>query len=105
MITSGLNLIKHVQFQDDLRTDIFSNLNWTTCTFCNVPLGHRRPAVLLFGGVVMEDVSSQARILGECSTIHSLPALFFFFFFEVETSLHMLIPLSMKGSVHSGSAS
>ena len=59
--------------------------------------------MLLFGGVVMEDVSSQARILGECSTIHSLPALFFFF--EVETSLHMLILLSMKGSVHSGSAS
>ena len=36
---------------------------------------------------------------------HSSPALFFFFFFEVEISLCALIPLSMPGSVHSGSAS
>ena len=54
--------------------------------------------------------SSLARILGEHSTIHSLPALvfllfFFFLFFEVEISLHMLIPLFLPGSVHSGSAS
>ena len=28
---------------------------------------------------------SLARILGECSTIHSLPALFFFFFFKVKS--------------------
>ena len=44
-----------------------------------------------------------ARILGECSTIHFPPVLFFFF--EVEISLLTLIPLFMPGSVHSGSAS
>ena len=42
---------------------------------------------------------SLARILGECSTIHSSPALSFFF------SSRMPIPLFMPGSVHSGSAS
>ena len=38
----------------------------------------------------------------ECLTICSLPALFFF---EVEISLHTLIPLFMPWSVHSGSVS
>ena len=33
------------------------------------------------------------------------PCTFFFFFFEVQISLHTLIPLFMPGSVHSGSAS
>ena len=42
--------------------------------------------------------------LGECSTIHSPPALFFFFF-EVEINCRTLIPFFMPGSVHSGSAS
>ena len=40
---------------------------------------------------------------GRCSTIHSLPALIFFF--KVEISLRTLIPLFRPGSVHSGSAS
>ena len=54
--------------------------------------------------------SSLARILGECSIIHFLPAFFhlyfflIFFFFEVEISLRTLISL-MPGSVHCGSAS
>ena len=39
---------------------------------------------------------------GECSTIYSLHALFFF---EVEISSCKLIPLFRPGSVHSGSAS
>ena len=43
------------------------------------------------------------RILGERSTIHSLPALFFIFLMEI--SLRTLIPLFRPGSVHSGSAS
>ena len=47
--------------------------------------------------------SSRARILGECSTIHSLPA--FFFFFLVEIISCTLIALFRPGSVHSGSAS
>ena len=44
--------------------------------------------------------------LGDCSTIYSPPAFFlsFFFFFEVETRSHTLIPLFMPGSVHSDSA-
>ena len=46
--------------------------------------------------------SSRVRILGECLTIHSPPA---FFFFKVEISLRTLIPHFMQGSVHSGSAS
>ena len=47
--------------------------------------------------------SSLVRILGECLTIHCLPALFFFF--KVEISSCTLIPLFfMPGSVHSGSA-
>ena len=41
-----------------------------------------------------------ARILEECSTIHSPPALFFFFI--VEISSRKIISLFMPGSVHSG---
>ena len=46
---------------------------------------------------------SCARILGECSTINSPPALFFFFL--VEISSRRLIPLFRPGSAHNGSAS
>ena len=49
-------------------------------------------------------LSPLARILGECATIHSPPA-FFFSFFLVEISSRTLIPLSLSGSVHSGSPS
>ena len=54
-----------------------------------------------------------ARILGECSTSHSPPALFLlllllfvslFLCLEVEISSRTLIPIFMPGSVHSGSA-
>ena len=45
---------------------------------------------------------SLARILGECSNIHSLPVLCFF---KVEIRSHTLIPLFMPESVHSGLAS
>ena len=44
--------------------------------------------------------SSLVRILGECSTIHSLPVLFFFS--KVEIASCTLIPLFMQGSAHSG---
>ena len=57
----------------------------------------------LNGGVVA--FSSLARILGECSTIHSQPALFLFFFFEVEISWRKPISLFWPRSVHSGLAS
>ena len=50
----------------------------------------------------VEAFSSCARILGERSTIHSLPALFSF---SVEISLRTLIPLFTPGLVQSGSAS
>ena len=68
------------------------------------------------------DFYSLLRILGECSTVQSLPALFFclfvclFFVFlflfvclfcfasEVEISSRTQIPLFMPGSVHCGSA-
>ena len=46
--------------------------------------------------------SSHVRIWGECSTIHSPPALFFF---KVEISSCRLLPLFRPGSVHSSSAS
>ena len=46
--------------------------------------------------------SSLERILGNYLTIHSLPV---FSSSEVEISSHKLIPLSMQGSVHSGSTS
>ena len=63
--------------------------------------------------VVLVAFSSLARILGECPTIHSQRALVFSLFFvlflflllEVEISSHILIPLLMTGSVHSGSES
>ena len=58
--------------------------------------------------VVVVAFSSCARILGECLTIHYLPALLFLFFvlvFIVEISSRTLIPLFRPGSVHSGSAS
>ena len=48
--------------------------------------------------------SSLARISGECSTIHSQPALFLFFF-EVEISSRKPISLFWPRSVHSGLAS
>ena len=51
--------------------------------------------------VVVRAFSSHAKILGECSTIHSLPGLFF----KVEISSRKLIPLFRSGSVHSGSVS
>ena len=51
--------------------------------------------------IIMVAFSSFVRILGDYSIVHSLPVLFFFF--EVEISLHTLIPLLRKGSVHSGS--
>ena len=65
------------------------------------------------GGVGVEMAvvafSSLARTLGECSIIHSLPALVFllllFFFFEVEIGSHTLIPFFRPGSVHSDSSS
>ena len=44
---------------------------------------------------------SFGRIRGECSTIHSPPALFFFFF-EVEISSRTHISLHTPKSVHSG---
>ena len=46
-------------------------------------------------------LSSFAKVLAECSTIHSPPALFS----NVEISSHTLILLFMSGSVYSGSAS
>ena len=54
--------------------------------------------------VVEVAFSSHARILGECSTIHSHLCSFFFFFL-VEISWHTLIPLFRPGSVQSSSAS
>ena len=56
------------------------------------------------GVVVVVAFSSLARIWGECSTIHS-PSAFFFFFFKVEISWRTLISLFGPGSVHSGSVS
>ena len=50
--------------------------------------------------VVVVAFSSRARILGECSTIHSPPA---FLFFLVEIISRVLIPLFTPGSVHSDS--
>ena len=52
--------------------------------------------------VVVVAFSSPAKILGEWSTIHFPPALFFFFFFQVKISSRTLIPLFRLGSVHSG---
>ena len=77
------------------------------CVGCIFP----RVAVVVVVVVVVA-FSSLARISGECSTIHFLPALFlspclrlfFFFFFDVQISSRTLIPLFMPGSVHSGSA-
>ena len=49
--------------------------------------------------IVVSGLFSLARILGECSTIHSPPALFWF---KVEISSRTLIPLSRPASVNSG---
>ena len=59
--------------------------------------------VVAFGVVVA--FSSRARISGEYSTIHSLPALFCCCFFKVEINSCKLIPLFRPGSVRSGLAS
>ena len=55
--------------------------------------------------VVVVAFSALTRIFGECSTIHSPPALFFVFLSEVEIRSRTLILLLGPGSVHSGSAS
>ena len=59
--------------------------------------------------VVAAAFSSLARMLGECSTIHSLTRVNFFFLIKkkkkVEISSRTLIPLFVPGSVDSGSAS
>ena len=52
-------------------------------------------------GAVVVALFSLARILGEWSTIHSMPV---HFFLEVEISLRTQTPLFMLGSLHSGSA-
>ena len=51
---------------------------------CTLSCKLHRPQDLIsvVGVVVVVDFSSLARILGECSTIHSQPALFLFFFFS-----------------------
>ena len=59
------------------------------------------PSPQKHNSMVVVALSSLARILGECSTFHSLPALTFF---KVEISSRTLIPLFMPGSVNSGSA-
>ena len=53
--------------------------------------------------MVVVAFSRLARIWGDCLTIHSLPA--FFFFFKVEISSRTLIPLFRPESAHSASAS
>ena len=67
-----------------------------------------RQMVVVVVVVVVVAFPSLARILGECSNIHSPPALvllLLLLFLEVEISSHTLIPLFMPGSVHSGPAS
>ena len=60
------------------------------------------------GYLVVVATSLLAWIWGQCSTTHSLPALFVVVVvvvFEVEVSSRTLIPLFIPGSVHSGPAS
>ena len=64
-----------------------------------------RYAFALIAGIAVVAFSSRAKILRECSTIHSPPALFFVVLFKVEISSRKLIPLFRLGSVHSVSAS
>ena len=84
---------------------------------CLLSAGYVCVCVCVYGGggllvaclaLVVVAFSSLARILGECSTIHSPPSLFLsfflsFFLFKVENRLHTLIPLFRLGLVHSGS--
>ena len=55
--------------------------------------------VLIKGTLVVRAFSSPERILGDCSTIHSPPAIFCLFV-EVAISSRTLIPLFRPGSVH-----
>ena len=59
------------------------------------------PIIMIIMVVVWWVFPLIARTLGECSTIHSPPALFFF---KVEINLRVLIPLFTPGLVHSGAA-
>ena len=75
---------------------------WKTCFFATTVLFTFGWEGMLYPNmVVVVAFSLLVRILGECSTFHFLPVLFFF---EVEISLCTLIPLFMLGSVHSSSA-
>ena len=60
-------------------------------------------ALMKYGGSGAGGFFLACEDLGECSTIHSPPALFFFFF-EVEINSRTLIPLFMPGSVRGDSA-
>ena len=64
-------------------------------------------AEICWSEVMVWRLITLAKLLGECSTIHSPSALFFFsfFFFAVEVRSRTLIPLSVPGSVDSGSVS
>ena len=68
---------------------------------------HRTVLLVLLSGYLVSSwiwvvaFSSLARILEECSTVHSPHALFLFCF-KVEISSRTLIPLCRPGSVHSG---
>ena len=68
------------------------------------PPAHRKSGLIVH---VVVSFSPRARVWGECSTIHSPPALPppFFSFVKVEISSRTLIPLFRTGSIHSGSAS
>ena len=63
------------------------------------------PKKKVFILVVVVAFCSLASIWGDCSSVHSPPALFFLLFFYVEVSSRTLIPRFRPESVHSGSAS
>ena len=73
--------------------------------------GLMRTTVISGGGGGGGGFSSLAKILGECSSIHSPTAILIFLHLctpppqEMEISSRTLIPLFMPGSVHSGPAS
>ena len=93
------------------KTPGFTNLGWISLWIKEVRqiVFRQCPSTVSEGPSGMAVAwSFLARIFGECSTIHSLPALFsflFFFFFLMEISSRTLILIFMPGSVYSGWAS
>ena len=85
------------------QADIVTDVHYTCLLSMNI--AHCQLTLTYAWGIGLVAFSSPAMIWGECSTSHTLPAFFGFYFLSGDKVAHTNIPLFRPGSVHSGSAS